>query len=238
MMQTPTELLLERLSPSNGISRGESRRVTLESANAVALQKRSESIGLYCKLRRAAEVVVVLLACPAALVILAACAIAIVILMGRPVLFVQERIGLNGRKFSMLKLRSMSTSTTTGSNATAANDPRITPLGAFLRRFHFDELPQLWNILTGDMSFIGPRPEQPELVAYYRSVIPHYDLRHLVSPGLTGWSQVYFGYAANVHETRTKLEYDLYYITNFGLRLDLQIIARTIWIYANPAYVR
>ena len=138
----------------------------------------------------------------------------------------------------MLKLRTMGVSPVVKSIATATDDPRITPLGKILRRLHFDELPQLWNILVGEMSFIGPRPEQPDLVAYYHSVIPHYDLRHSVTPGLTGWAQVCFGYAADVQETKTKLEYDLYYVHNFGLGLDLLIVVRTILIYSNPLYVR
>ena len=232
------ELLLDSRSSSDQISRRQSGRLALGSASASALQ---EGAGLrvgYCRLRRIADIALVLLVSPAALAIVAVCAIAVVLLMGRPVLFIQDRVGRNGRKFRMLKLRTMGVSPVAKSIATATNDPRITPLGKILRRLHLDELPQLWNILVGEMSFIGPRPEQPDLVAYYHSVIPHYDLRHLVTPGLTGWAQVCFGYAADVQETRTKLEYDLYYVHSFGLGLDLLIAARTILIYSNPLYVR
>ena len=122
--------------------------------------------------------------------------------------------------------------------ATAKNDPRITPLGRFLRISHVDELPQLWNILKGDMTLIGPRPEQPELVEAYRSALSDYDLRHTVVPGLTGWAQVYYGYAADLQETTDKLAYDLYYVQNIGPTIDLKILVRTFTVYANLQYVR
>lgn len=233
-----TELSLEPLNSSDPLPRGELHRLVLGNASASYLQQQVVLRARYSWTRRIADVAMVLLVSPAALVILAVSAIAVVIFMGSPVLFVQDRIGRNGRKFRMLKLRTMTVTPVVKSIATAPNDSRITPLGAFFRRFHLDELPQLWNILVGDMSFIGPRPEQPDLVAHYRALIPHYDLRHLVTPGLTGWAQVCFGYAADVHETRTKLEYDLYYVQNFGLGLDLRVVARTILVYANPVYVR
>ena len=236
-MRMVTEPFLDRSDSSAVLSQGQSQRIALESASG-ALPGDTVLTAAYRSVRRLVEVVLVALIAPAAIVILAVCAAAILLLMGRPVLFVQDRVGRDGKVFRMLKLRTMVDSPSSGSVATAENDPRITPLGGFLRRFHFDELPQLWNILVGDMSFIGPRPEQPKLVAYYRSQIPHYDLRHVVTPGLTGWSQVYFGYAANLQETRTKLEYDLYFIQNFGFILDIRILFRTIWVYANPLYVR
>ena len=237
-MRISRELSVDPLSSADHLFRDDTQRLILGSASAGVLQQIVGSRARYSGARRLADVALVLFASPATLVILALCAIAIVLLMGKPVLFVQDRIGRNGRKFRMLKLRTMTVSPVVESTATAPNDSRITPLGAFFRRFHLDELPQLWNILVGDMSFIGPRPEQPDLVAHYRSVIPHYDLRHLVTPGLTGWAQVCFGYAADVHETRTKLEYDLYYVQNFGLGLDLRVVAHTILVYANPVYVR
>jgi lipopolysaccharide/colanic/teichoic acid biosynthesis glycosyltransferase len=90
----------------------------------------------------------------------------------------------------------------------------------------------------GHMTLIGPRPEQPELVAHYREQIPHYELRHLVTPGLSGWAQVYYGYAADVHETRHKLEHDLLYVQHFGPAMDLHIVGRTIAVYSNPKFVR
>ncbi len=103
---------------------------------------------------------------------------------------------------------------------------------------HIDELPQLWNILIGDMSFIGPRPEQPSLATRYRSNIPEFDLRHVIKPGLTGWAQVHFGYAANEEETRQKLEYDLYYPCHRGLLLDLKVALLTLLVLFDARYVR
>ena len=179
-----------------------------------------------------------LLASPAALITVAGCALLIAVLMGRPIFFAHERVGRNGRVFKMLKLRTMKVHSQPERCATVKNDRRITPLGAFLRRSHLDELPQLWNVLRGDMALIGPRPEQPDLVAQYTTLIPNYELRHLVRPGLSGCAQVYYGYAADVHETREKLAFDLFYVQHFGPILDLKILARTIWVYCNPNYVR
>jgi lipopolysaccharide/colanic/teichoic acid biosynthesis glycosyltransferase len=117
-------------------------------------------------------------------------------------------------------------------------DPRITPIGAFLRRTHIDEIPQLWNVFVGEMSLIGPRPEQPALVEQYGAALPAYNDRHLVKPGLSGWSQVCYGYASDLEETNIKLQYDLYYLHNFGLWLDMRIALRTILIFLNRRYVR
>jgi lipopolysaccharide/colanic/teichoic acid biosynthesis glycosyltransferase len=194
---------------------------------------------VYSGVKRTVDIIVVLLACPAVLVTVVLCALWIAVAMARPIFFVQDRVGRNGQVFSMLKLRTMQhRSAVKESIATSKNDPRITPVGQFLRRSHLDELPQLWNILMGHMTLIGPRPEQPELVAHYRDQIPHYDLRHLVTPGLSGWAQVYYGYAANVDETRHKLEHDLFYVQHYGPAMDLQILARTVAIYSNPKFVR
>jgi lipopolysaccharide/colanic/teichoic acid biosynthesis glycosyltransferase len=111
-----------------------------------------------------------------------------------------------------------------------ANDPRITPIGKILRKLQLDELPQLLNILRGEMSFVGPRPERPEFVEELRQKIPFYDLRHLVKPGLTGWAQLNFRYGASIEDAREKLEYDLYYIKNRSLILDLAILLKTLSI--------
>jgi lipopolysaccharide/colanic/teichoic acid biosynthesis glycosyltransferase len=193
---------------------------------------------IYPAIKRAMDVVMVLLAAPAVVLVLLMASFSIITCMGCPILFVQKRVGLNGRAFKMYKLRTMLPSNWTYSTATLKNDPRITPLGRFLRRFHVDELPQLWNVLIGDMTLIGPRPEQPHLVDIYRRLIPGYDIRHGVRPGLSGWSQVCFGYAANVPETKKKLAYDLYYVRNVGPLLDAIILMRTIRIYFSAAYVR
>jgi lipopolysaccharide/colanic/teichoic acid biosynthesis glycosyltransferase len=117
-----------------------------------------------------------------------------------------------------------------GADYTAVGDKRITRLGAFLRNTRLDEVPQLWNVLTGDMSLIGPRAEWVKLVAEYEQKIPCYHFRHLVKPGITGWAQVNYPYGANLEDTLRKLEYDLYYIRYFSFVLDASIVLKTIHI--------
>jgi lipopolysaccharide/colanic/teichoic acid biosynthesis glycosyltransferase len=164
--------------------------------------------------------------------------LATLLTIGRPIFFVQTRIGLGGQSFRMFKLRTMTTSLIERSDATSRDDRRITPLGAVLRRFRIDELPQLWNVLKGDMSLIGPRPEQPALTAVYTQDLPSFAYRHLVRPGITGWAQVRAGYAADLAETKVKLSYDLYYLKYFSASLDLQIVFRTIVILLTGRGVR
>ena len=213
-------------------------QVIPEQAVVGCLEDTARSGLLYSKVKRGFDIAMVLMAGPAALVLVALIAFVTAILMGRPIFFVQRRVGLNGRVFRMFKLRTMQPCSVKITSATAKNDRRITPLGKVLRQTHLDELPQLWNILRGEMSLIGPRPEQPELVDLYREMIPQYDMRHTVRPGLSGWAQVSFGYAANVDETRNKLKYDLYYVQNFGPAMDMRVAVRTILVYLNPTYVR
>jgi lipopolysaccharide/colanic/teichoic acid biosynthesis glycosyltransferase len=110
----------------------------------------------------------------------------------------------------------------------AKNDTRVTPIGGFLRRARLDELPQLWNIVRGDMSLVGPRPERPEFVASLTRKIPFYGQRHSIRPGLTGWAQVQYTYGASVEDAMEKLQYDLFYIKNMSLALDLFIVAKTV----------
>jgi lipopolysaccharide/colanic/teichoic acid biosynthesis glycosyltransferase len=192
----------------------------------------------YAKVKRALDIILVLLVSPAAAITVGLAALAIALTMGRPVFFLSDRVGRYGRRFRMLKLRTMSVDSGNVLNATLRNDPRITPIGSLLRQTHVDELPQLWNIFVGDMTLIGPRPEQSHLVEYYRERIPNYDLRHSVCPGLSGWSQVCFGYAADLEETAKKLTYDLEYIDRYGPRIDFEVFCRTLRIYLNPNYVR
>lgn len=176
---------------------------------------------------------------PVALLLLLVGALVVLISMGRPIFFVQQRTGLGGRTFKMYKLRTMRVRRLEDVEiATNKNDVRITYFGALIRRFRIDELPQLWNILIGDMSLIGPRPEQPGLTKQYIEAMPAFAYRHLVRPGITGWAQVRAGYAANLEETRVKLAYDLFYVKNFSLILDLQIILRTFWTIASGSGVR
>ncbi|MEE9448197.1 MAG: sugar transferase [Arenicellales bacterium] len=144
-------------------------------------------------------------------------------------IYQQQRVGLNGKEFTLYKFRSMvEDAEKTGAVWAQKNDARITPLGRFLRATRLDELPQLWNILKGEMSLIGPRPERPEFVEKLRKEIPHYDLRHLVAPGLTGWAQVMMSYTNSVDEAARKLEYDLYYIKNHSIQLDFAILIKTV----------
>jgi Undecaprenyl-phosphate glucose phosphotransferase len=145
-----------------------------------------------------------------------------------PVLFHQERMGLDGKPFTIVKFRSMfdDAEKQTGPVWAVADDPRVTPVGRFLRRSNLDELPQLWNVLRGDMSIVGPRPERPHFVAQFKHKIPQYMLRHKVKAGLTGWAQVN-GWRGNT-ALEKRIEYDLYYIENWSVRLDLKIMWLTL----------
>jgi sugar transferase (PEP-CTERM system associated) len=147
-----------------------------------------------------------------------------------PVLYHQRRVGQHGRVFTVHKFRSMrqDAEQATGAVWSQENDPRVTPLGRALRRIRLDELPQLWNVLIGDMSFVGPRPERPEFVRDLTRQIPYYGQRNAVRPGLTGWAQVRYTYGASVEDALMKLQYDLFYIKNMSLSLDLFIIFSTI----------
>jgi sugar transferase (PEP-CTERM system associated) len=145
-----------------------------------------------------------------------------------PVFYTQERVGIGGRNFKMLKFRTMrNDAESTGVKWAQKDDPRVTRLGKYLRRFRVDELPQLINVLRGEMGVVGPRPERPEFVARLRTQIPYYDLRTLVPPGITGWAQIRYPYAASLEEAREKLQYDLYYIKHLSLFLDLVILFHT-----------
>jgi exopolysaccharide biosynthesis polyprenyl glycosylphosphotransferase len=156
-------------------------------------------------------------------------AIAILLEGGGPVLFTQMRIGRNRAPFRMYKLRTMHPGAD-GELYTQKADVRITRVGGLLRTTRLDEVPQLWNVLRGDMSLIGPRAEWDRLVERYEKEIPCYHFRHLVKPGITGWAQVNYPYGANMEDTMRKLEYDLYYIRHFSFRLDATIVLKTIHI--------
>ena len=171
--------------------------------------------------------------------VLVLAALAIVLEDGRPVLFRQARVGLQGRVFGMFKFRSMvRNAASLGGHATAEGDPRITRVGRFLRRPIIDELPHLLNVLNGDMSFVGPRPERPEFVAQLGAVIPLYNERHMVKAGLTGWAQINYPYGASVDDARSKLSYDLYYVKNFSILFDFVILLQTLRVVLWPSGVR
>jgi sugar transferase (PEP-CTERM system associated) len=149
---------------------------------------------------------------------------------GTPIIYRQERVGCRGQRFTLLKFRSMTKDAEKDGQASWAsiNDSRITAVGRFMRRTRIDELPQLINVLKGEMSFVGPRPERPPFVATLTEKIPFYAIRHSVKPGLTGWAQVRYTYGGNVEESVKKLEYDLYYVKNHSLLLDLLILLKTV----------
>ena len=148
---------------------------------------------------------------------------------GRPVFFVQTRVGLGGVPFRMFKFRTMvASSEENGTSFATKGDPRITRIGAYLRQYRLDEIPQFWNVLRGEMSIIGPRPEQVAFAAVFDQGIPLYRLRHAVRPGISGWAQVRQGYAADTLETEEKLRYDFYYVKHCSIALDAMIVWRTI----------
>lgn len=159
-----------------------------------------------------------------------ATALAIYFESGGPVVFRQERVGKGGRSFWLLKFRSMRTDAEKDGKPQWAkqNDPRVTAVGRFIRKTRIDELPQLINVLRGEMSFVGPRPERPFFVGQLTEKIPFYGARHSVKPGVTGWAQVRAAYGASEEDAKTKLEYDLYYIKNQSLWLDIAILAETV----------
>jgi len=181
-------------------------------------------------LKRAVDVGLGALALGLALPVMAAIIAAIAATSGRPVLYRQERMGLDGRRFWMLKFRTMplDAEAATGPQWATPDDPRRTHLGAWLRRFSLDELPQLFNVLRGDMSLVGPRPERPSFVEEFRRRVPGYMLRHKVKAGITGWAQIH-GWRGNT-SIEKRIEYDLYYIERWSLRFDLSILLQTLWL--------
>jgi lipopolysaccharide/colanic/teichoic acid biosynthesis glycosyltransferase len=167
---------------------------------------------------------------PVALPILALCAVAIKLDSPGPAFFVQERVGFRGRKFGCIKLRTMCVDADRGPSYTREGDARVTRVGRLLRRSRADELPQIFNILRGQMSWIGPRPEASPLAAEYERHIPYYAFRHAVRPGISGWAAVRQGNVAEVEAATSKLKYDFYYIKNLSASLDALIACRTVWI--------
>ncbi len=145
-----------------------------------------------------------------------------------PLFFGQERVGKGGSTFRILKFRTMAPQPSTVGEHTVVGDSRVTPFGGFLRKSHLDELPQAWNVLKGDLSIVGPRPEQPHYVEQYAAALPFYELRHLVRPGITGWAQVKYHYGTGEEDAREKLQYEFWYLRHQGLALDLRIVGRTI----------
>lgn len=166
--------------------------------------------------------------------------VAVFLESGGPIVYWQTRVGANNKPFEMLKLRSMTNDAEKDGKAVwaQANDARITRVGAFLRNTRIDELPQLWNVLKGEMSFVGPRPERPQFVEELAQQIPYYAERHRVKPGLMGWAQLNYPYGASTEDAAKKLRYDLYYVKNRSLLLDMIIIVQTVQIILLGSGVR
>ena len=185
----------------------------------------NDKINIHCKklFDMITAIVMLILVAPIMLIV----AILIPLDSKGSIFFNQKRVGLHGQFFKVYKFRTMTDSVESTAKWAQKNDARITRLGMTLRKFRLDELPQIFNVLKGDMSFIGPRPEQPEFVEQLRKEIPYYDLRHTVKPGITGWAQVVYQYGASVEQSREKLEYDLFYVKNQSMMLDALIVAKT-----------
>jgi lipopolysaccharide/colanic/teichoic acid biosynthesis glycosyltransferase len=211
---------------SKQVSESLTGRVEIEHISENSLGSLLPS-SVYLRFKRLVDIVGVLIFLPAALLIGAVAAFAIWREDGQPVFFRQKRMGYRGEVFEILKFRTMRVDIS-GKEFTEGDDPRITRIGRFLRRSRIDELPQIVNIIRGEMSWIGPRPESLPLSEWYESKIPFYSYRHIVRPGITGWAQVQQGYAARVAAVTDKLTYDFFYIKNFSPWLDLLIVARTI----------
>jgi sugar transferase (PEP-CTERM system associated) len=180
-------------------------------------------------IKRLIDVVISLVSLILCLPLFAVVSLAILLESGSPILFRQQRTGLRGRSFEMLKFRSMfNNAEDAGPQWASDGDNRITLVGKWIRKFRIDELPQAINVLRGEMSIVGPRPERPEFVSMLEEQIPFYGLRHSVRPGITGWAQVKYQYGASVEETKTKLEFDLFYIKHLSVMLDLAVLFETI----------
>ena len=186
----------------------------------------------YGRLKRLIDLAAAVAGLVALAVVTPAVAVGNLIANRGPLFFRQERMGRNGHVFSILKFRSMRDGDGDGSNEpgawTSEDDPRITPLGRWQRCSHIDELPQAWNVLRGDLSLCGPRPEQPRYVTELTEKIPFYNLRHLVRPGVTGWAQVKYPYGSTDDDALEKLQYEFWYLRHQKLVLDLKIAGRTL----------
>lgn len=213
-----------------------SRLITEQLSGRVKINHLSENIfgalyttSFYGIVKRLCEIFFVLVLMPIWLPLMLIFGMIIKLESSGPMFFIQERVGLGDKDFKVYKLRSMcQDSEKKGAQFATQGDARVTKVGKFIRKTRIDEIPQFINILKGDMSLIGPRPEQRVFVEQFKKEIPFYSYRHVVRPGISGWAQVTQGYAANADETRVKLEYDLYYIKHFSFWLDMLIVLKTI----------
>ena len=190
------------------------------------LVQRNRSYGPF---KRLLDLLIVLLLIPVLILIGIPAALAVKVSSPGPMIYRQPRVGRGSRPFTLYKLRTMfNDSEHEGPRFASLDDPRITPIGRLLRKLRLDELPQLWNVLRGDLSLVGPRPEQEKFVEEFTSEIPFYADRHLVRPGITGWAQVNFGYAETIDQTIEKLKYDLFYVKHMSVWMDLRILLRSV----------
>lgn len=196
----------------------------------------------YMQIKRAIDFLVAAIMLPIALPIILLISLAIKIIDGGPIFFTQKRVGYRGQDFKVFKFRTMRPPTapedTIQDAMTDTDDNRITPLGAKLRRTRLDELPQMFNILLGDMSWIGPRPEAKQLSEWYEKDLPFYRYRFVVRPGITGWAQVNQGHVTSIEKVNGKLQFDFYYIKNFSLWLDILIVFKTAHVVFSGAGAR
>jgi sugar transferase (PEP-CTERM system associated) len=192
------------------------------------------------RIKRGIDVLVSTVFLTATCPLMAVTALAIYLEDRGPVFYRQERVGLQGRVFRVMKFRSMRVDAERDGIARWAQvrDPRITRVGNFIRGSRIDEIPQIINVLRGEMSFVGPRPERPSIVAELEEHIPYYSYRHMVKPGITGWAQINYPYGASLHDAREKLKYDVYYIKNYSVLLDFVTILQTVRVVLWPQGVR
>jgi lipopolysaccharide/colanic/teichoic acid biosynthesis glycosyltransferase len=184
----------------------------------------------YAAFKRPVDVVLVMLSAPLWLLLAAVIAVAVKLDSRGPVVYKQRRVGYDGEIFTLYKFRTMvEDAEQAGPQFAGVGDERLTRVGRWLRRFRVDEIPQLWNVLKGDLSIVGPRPERPEFTHQFERSIPFYGYRGLTRPGVTGWAQVNYGYADDEADTIEKLTYDLYYVKHMSPWLDLQIMGRSLW---------
>lgn len=192
--------------------------------------------GFYETVKRSFDIILGIIFVAATIIILPIVAIGIKIFDPGPIFYRQERIGKNGKIFTLIKFRSLPVAKGAENLMRKPTEKEITPFGKFLRKSHWDELPQVWNILKNEMSFIGPRPEKPEFVERLSQEIPFYEMRHLVKPGIAGWAQLHNPSAGpTIKETLEKLQYDLYYVKNRSVFLDLSIVLKTLRVLISGA---
>lgn len=230
--QLPVRTSLPRVRPPS--TDGNLDRVNAEQMKAGTANEVPPPSRLYLGAKRSLDLALVTVLTLVAVPLLPIIALAIKLDSPGPVFYSQPRVGHRGRLFRIYKFRSMCVDAERHGAVWALDgDPRITRVGGFMRRSRLDELPQLWNVARGEMTFVGPRPERPEFTKLLASELPGYDYRQMVKPGLTGWAQIRYRYASSIEDSSTKLEYDLFYVIHRSLLLDIKILLLTIPVTVN-----